>query len=213
MVFVNSMSDLFHKSIPASYISSVFDTMESADWHIYQVLTKRSSLLQKFINGFALIDPHGDLVTRIAARIPASRRNDIIYLDATDPTQPYAYNPLRHVREDRIALAASGMMDVFKKMWPDAWGVRSTFCATCSWRSLSNPTPPSTKCCVCLPTRSSDGASASRCATKSFPHFAPSQKIAESHFRRYSTPSAIRQPSSQPFRGHSYGGKVRYALT
>ena len=75
-------------------------------------------------NGFALIDPHGDLVARIAARIPESRRDDIIYLDATDPNQPFGYNPLRHVREDRIALAASGMMDVFKKMWPDAWGVR-----------------------------------------------------------------------------------------
>jgi hypothetical protein len=48
----------------------------------------------------------------------------VIYLNATDPTQPYGYNPLRHVSEDRIALAASGMMDVFKKMWPDAWGVR-----------------------------------------------------------------------------------------
>ena len=48
----------------------------------------------------------------------------MIYLDATDPTQPYGYNPLRHVSEDRIALAASGMMDVFKKMWPEAWGVR-----------------------------------------------------------------------------------------
>lgn len=45
-------------------------------------------------------------------------------MDAADPSQPYGYNPLRHVREDRIALAASGMMDVFKKMWPDAWGVR-----------------------------------------------------------------------------------------
>jgi hypothetical protein len=75
-------------------------------------------------HGFALIDPHGDLVARIAARIPASRQQDIIYLDATDPSQPFGYNPLRHVREDRIALAASGMMDVFKKMWPDAWGVR-----------------------------------------------------------------------------------------
>ena len=75
-------------------------------------------------NGFALIDPHGDLVARIAARIPASGRRDVVYLDATDPSQPFGYNPLRHVREDRIALAASGMMDVFKKMWPDAWGVR-----------------------------------------------------------------------------------------
>jgi hypothetical protein len=35
---------------------------------------------------------------------------------ATDPSQPYGYNPLRHISEDRIALAASGMMDVFKKM-------------------------------------------------------------------------------------------------
>ena len=50
MIFVNSMSDLFHKQIPKSYISQVFDTMEKADWHIYQVLTKRSSLLQRFVN-------------------------------------------------------------------------------------------------------------------------------------------------------------------
>ncbi len=75
-------------------------------------------------NGFALVDPHGDLVERIAARIPKSRQSDVIYLNAADPSQPYGYNPLRHVREDRIALAASGMMEVFKKMWPEAWGVR-----------------------------------------------------------------------------------------
>jgi protein gp37 len=50
MIFVNSMSDLFQKEIPKAHISAVFDTMEKADWHIYQVLTKRSSLLQKFIN-------------------------------------------------------------------------------------------------------------------------------------------------------------------
>ena len=50
MIFVNSMSDLFHKSIPKAHISAVFDTMESAHWHTYQILTKRSSLLQKFLN-------------------------------------------------------------------------------------------------------------------------------------------------------------------
>jgi protein gp37 len=50
MIFVNSMSDLFHKDIPRAHIAAVFNTMEKADWHIYQVLTKRSSLLQKFIN-------------------------------------------------------------------------------------------------------------------------------------------------------------------
>jgi protein gp37 len=50
MIFVNSMSDLFHKRIPKAHISKVFDTMEQANWHIYQVLTKRSSLLMRFIN-------------------------------------------------------------------------------------------------------------------------------------------------------------------
>jgi type IV secretory pathway TraG/TraD family ATPase VirD4 len=75
-------------------------------------------------NGFALIDPHGDLVERVANRIPPERLLDVVYLDAADPTQPYGYNPLRHVRHDRIALAASGLMEVFAKMWPEAWGVR-----------------------------------------------------------------------------------------
>ncbi len=50
MIFVNSMSDILHEQIPRAYVSAVFDTMERADWHTYQVLTKRSSLLQKFIN-------------------------------------------------------------------------------------------------------------------------------------------------------------------
>lgn len=49
-VFVNSMSDLFHKEIPNSYISQVFDTMERAEWHIYQVLTKRSSVMRNYVN-------------------------------------------------------------------------------------------------------------------------------------------------------------------
>src|SRR3954454_21144230 len=50
-VFVNSMSDLFHKEIPRSFIDSVFDTMEAADWHNFQVLTKRSSLMTRYLRG------------------------------------------------------------------------------------------------------------------------------------------------------------------
>ncbi len=46
MVFVNSMSDLFHKGVPSAFIDRVFDTMEQADWHTFQVLTKRSSLMR-----------------------------------------------------------------------------------------------------------------------------------------------------------------------
>ena len=48
-VFVNSMSDLFHKKIPTEFIDRVFDTMETADWHIFQVLTKRSSLMKNYL--------------------------------------------------------------------------------------------------------------------------------------------------------------------
>src|SRR5262249_31194211 len=40
------------------------------------------------------------------------------------PEQPYGYNPLRQVRREYIALAASGLIEAFKKMWADAWGVR-----------------------------------------------------------------------------------------
>jgi len=50
MIFVNSMSDLFHKEIPTEYIDQVFDVMEEANQHIYQVLTKRSSLLRNYVN-------------------------------------------------------------------------------------------------------------------------------------------------------------------
>jgi hypothetical protein len=60
----------------------------------------------------------------VAAHIPSSRSADLLYLNAAEPSQPYGYNPLRRVRDDRIALAASGMLEVFKKMWPEAWGVR-----------------------------------------------------------------------------------------
>ena len=48
-IFVNSMSDLFHKEVPVAFIDSVFDTMEEANWHTYQVLTKRSSLLVRYL--------------------------------------------------------------------------------------------------------------------------------------------------------------------
>lgn len=49
MIFVNSMSDQFHKDIPASYTDQVFDTMEQADQHVFQVLTKRSSNMRKYL--------------------------------------------------------------------------------------------------------------------------------------------------------------------
>src|SRR6516165_9680734 len=46
MIFVNSMSDLFHEGVSDDYIASVVEVMVKADWHTYQVLTKRSLRLQ-----------------------------------------------------------------------------------------------------------------------------------------------------------------------
>ncbi len=48
-IFVNSMSDLFHKEVPRSFIDLVFATMEAADWHVFQVLTKRSSMMRDYL--------------------------------------------------------------------------------------------------------------------------------------------------------------------
>jgi len=48
-IFVNSMSDLFHEAVPDEYIASVADVMVRADWHTYQVLTKRSARLRDLL--------------------------------------------------------------------------------------------------------------------------------------------------------------------
>ena len=49
MIFVNSMSDLFHKRVDRRFIDRVFEVMESVDRHIYQILTKRSSLMKTYL--------------------------------------------------------------------------------------------------------------------------------------------------------------------
>lgn len=75
-------------------------------------------------HGVCVIDPHGDLAERLVAHIPKERKDDLIYLDAADNNQPYGYNPLRRVREDKVPLAVSGLMEALKKLFDDAWGVR-----------------------------------------------------------------------------------------
>ena len=48
-IFVNSMSDLFHKDVPTEYVDRVFHVMEEADWHVFQLLTKRSSTMRNYL--------------------------------------------------------------------------------------------------------------------------------------------------------------------
>jgi protein gp37 len=61
MIFVNSMSDLFHDLVPDDYIVAVAKVMAAANWHTYQVLTKRSERLRQLLStqlGFAAQQPH-----------------------------------------------------------------------------------------------------------------------------------------------------------
>ena len=61
MIFVNSMSDLFHDNVPDEYIVAVARVMVAANWHTYQVLTKRSGRLRELLNSalsFASRQPH-----------------------------------------------------------------------------------------------------------------------------------------------------------
>lgn len=53
-IFVNSMSDLFQNPVPADYIDSVFGVMSHANWHTYQVLTKRSSRMRRHVSSRGL---------------------------------------------------------------------------------------------------------------------------------------------------------------
>ena len=50
-IFVNSMSDLFHEAVPTEYIASVGRVMRQADWHTYQVLTKRHQRMNRLLKG------------------------------------------------------------------------------------------------------------------------------------------------------------------
>lgn len=56
LIFVNSMSDLFHKDVPFSYIHQIFDVMQQANWHQFQILTKRSKRLAELSSQIAWPD-------------------------------------------------------------------------------------------------------------------------------------------------------------
>src|SRR3989475_1924666 len=61
MVFVNSMSDLFHEEVPDEYVVAVAKVMQHADWHTFQVLTKRAERLRRLLSTklkFAAALPH-----------------------------------------------------------------------------------------------------------------------------------------------------------
>ena len=93
--------------------------------------TGKSTLLETMIRqdmengeGLALLDPHGDLVEKVLLAIPENRKADLIYFNLADTSKPLGFNPLESVAPEKRALAASGLLDAFKKIWADSWGPR-----------------------------------------------------------------------------------------
>ncbi|HZS04812.1 MAG TPA: type IV secretion system DNA-binding domain-containing protein [Blastocatellia bacterium] len=93
--------------------------------------TGKSTLLEHLIRqdlvagrGLMLLDPHGDLVERVLAHVPETRQTDLIYFNVSDYEHPLAFNPLEPVSPARRSLAASGLLEVFRKNWPESWGPR-----------------------------------------------------------------------------------------
>ena len=78
--------------------------------------------------GFALLDPHGDLVEDVFHSIPDSRKESVIYVNPTDKSNDIGFNVFEgfHSPEERH-LIASGLISVFKKLWYEFWGPRSEY--------------------------------------------------------------------------------------
>lgn len=93
--------------------------------------TGKSTLLETLIRqdidsgrGFAMLDPHGDLVAKVRGLIPDFRQSDLIDFDVPSSAEPLGFNPLETVSQGKRALAANGLLEVFKKLWADSWGPR-----------------------------------------------------------------------------------------
>jgi CxxC-x17-CxxC domain-containing protein len=91
----------------------------------------KSTLLENMIvkdiyagEGVAVVDPHGDLAEKVMRYIPKERVNDVIYFNPADTEYPIAFNVVEQVEPELRYLVASGLIEVFRKLWADSWGPR-----------------------------------------------------------------------------------------
>lgn len=94
----------------------------------------KTTLLENFIvsdinqgHGCCYIDPHGDTAEKLVDFIPAHRINDVIYFNPSDIDFPIGFNILETDSDEQKPLVASGLMGVFKKIWPDVWSPRMEY--------------------------------------------------------------------------------------
>ncbi len=105
--------------------------------HMYvigQTGTGKTTLLMNMLisdimagHGIGFIDPHGDMAESLLNYIPKERIKDVIYFNPADMTYPIAFNAIEQVNPEARHLVASGLMGVFKKIWPDVWSARMEY--------------------------------------------------------------------------------------
>lgn len=78
-------------------------------------------------HGCCYVDPHGDTAEKLLDFIPASRINDVVYFNPADIDFPVGFNILETESDEQKPLIASGLMGVFKKIWPDVWSPRMEY--------------------------------------------------------------------------------------
>ena len=77
--------------------------------------------------GIGFVDPHGEAAEELLQFVPAERVKDVIYFNPADTDYPIAFNVMEDVHEEYRHLVASGLMSVFKKVWPDVWSARMEY--------------------------------------------------------------------------------------
>jgi len=75
-------------------------------------------------HGVAVIDPHGDLANDLLDHLPRHRIEDVAYFNPADMEHPIGFNLIGSTPPDERHLVASGVVGVFKTIWPDFWGPR-----------------------------------------------------------------------------------------
>ena len=78
-------------------------------------------------HGCCYVDPHGDTAEGLLEFIPSERVNDVVYFNPADVDFPVGFNILETASEGEKPLIASGLMGVFKKIWPDVWSARMEY--------------------------------------------------------------------------------------
>ncbi len=77
--------------------------------------------------GIGFIDPHGEAAEELLNYIPSHRINDVVYFNPGDMNFPVAFNVMEKVSFENRHLVASGLLAVFKKIWPDVWSARMEY--------------------------------------------------------------------------------------